>query len=260
MKKKIYIPNVNVSDIIIANSQVAAQQCSFELIAVDEKTMLKSIINNMADLALVNPLIYGRCMTKADLRIIPSHCLAFVGYNGKTSILFKQEAKDMHQVGAVNVDDYLTIIAKLLFSERYDIEPEFVPFSGNFSEIPSNISAIVSIGDSVSENSLDMSEDWLDTFEIPLPIAFWVGRNEEIIPEFYDFIKLSAADDLPKEFPVHEAIDEGTDQFVRSGSVITMWNDEVRSALDQTLQMLYLRTFFTDIPAVKVVGDEDFLI
>ncbi|MBS3999043.1 MAG: hypothetical protein KGZ71_01030 [Desulfobulbaceae bacterium] len=260
MKKKIYISNNDICDIITANAKSASEHFDFELKLVDEKNMLKAITSNHADLALVSPLVYGMCMNKADLRIIPEKCLAFVGFNGKSSILFRQGEKNLSKVGALHINDYLSVIAKILFSERYDIEPQFVEYSGSSTEIPQELSAILRIGDFPDKSSLDLSEDWFDSFEFPLPIAFWVGRNEEIIPEFIDFIKSSAADELPTEYPVHEHIDENTGQYVRSGSVITKWNDEVRSALDQTLQMLYLRTYFTDIPAVKLVGDENFLV
>ncbi len=260
MKKNIYISNNGICDIITANAKSAAEHFGFELKSVDEKAMLKAVTNNHADLALVSPLVYGMCMNKADLRIIPEQCLSFVGFNGNSSILFRQGESNLSKVGASNVDDYLTVIAKILFSERYDIEPQFLEYSGSATEIPKELSAILRIGDFPDISSLDLSEDWFDSFEIPLPIAFWVGRNEEIIPEFYDFIKSAATDDLPLEYPVHEKIDENTDQYVRSGSVITKWNEEVRSALDQTLQMFYLRTYFKDIPAVKLVGDENFLV
>lgn len=254
MKKKIFITNSIYIEPIVANLANKCKDLDFELFDVSEAEMLKVLRTNKYDLALINPLLYGMSMNYADLRILPETCIAHVGYTGVLEINFSYGSRVLDTVMSDNPNGYEATIAKILLSERYDLEPNFVLNDENDFD-----TAKLLIGDQNPDNSLDLSEDWYDTYEIPLPLAFWCGKNEEIIPEFKQLIKESAQNDLNAEFAVKEKVTDEIGKFVRGGSIITRWNDDVKLSLEQTLQILYLRGYFPNIPAVKLLGDNEFL-
>jgi len=254
MKNKIFILDTLIIEPIVANLVSSCKEFNFELYRIDESEMFNVLKANRYDLALINPLLYGKSMGFADLRILPETCIAHVGFTGMLSLRFAFNSPDLSVVNVQSPNSFVAAAAKILLSERYDLEPDFVK-----SDVSSSDAANLIIGGQSPENSLDLSEDWYDTFEIPLPLAFWCGKNEEILPEYIQLVNDSKNENLSKEFAVHENIDENTGNYVRSGSIITHWSDEIKSAVEQTLQMLYLRGYFNDIPAVKLPNDDNFL-
>ncbi len=254
MKKKIFIIDSIYAKPIVVNLADKCKQYDFELFRTDEAEMFNVLRTNKYDLALINPLLYSKSMNFTDLRIFPETCIAHVGFTGMLSIRFARNCHDLTLITTDNPDSYVATIAKVLLSERYDLEPNFVVQDENNLN-----SAKILIGEQNPDNSLDLSEDWYDTFEIPLPMTFWCGKNEEIVPGFKQLINESPQEDLKSEFTVIEKDNEKTVTYARGGSIITRWNDDVKSSLEQTLQMLYLRGYFPDIPAVKILGDNELL-
>ncbi len=99
---------------------------------------------------------------------------------------------------------------------------------------------------------MDVSEDWFETFDIPLPIGFWVVRNEEEPANVMEFTKKFALDDLPEEIEIKPHAGHNQYDIDRQGFILTRWNDESKSALEQTLEFLYYHRLLPELPAVKI--------
>ena len=111
--------------------------------------------------------------------------------------------------------------------------------------------AVVSWNKDIIESaSLDVTEEWFDAFEMPLPIAFWVCRASGQTENLTEIIR--ALPDKNYKGNLQNIENIGSEGDV----LITQWNEDVENSLEQVLQFLYFHQFFSDVPAVKVLGRE----
>ncbi|MDT3739375.1 MAG: hypothetical protein RO257_07730 [Candidatus Kapabacteria bacterium] len=252
MIQKIYIPKNFAVPEIIGNIENVCHELSFELVKADEKLCIEHMLLNKGSLALLSPLGYGLGVGRADFRIIPTYSASLVGYTGKASLYFKEGMSSLKSIATDYPDDFIINIGKILLSERYDIESPLVGIKGSLPEMLAQHSAALRYGVDEDYHSMDVSEDWFETFDIPLPIGFWVVRNEEEPANVMEFTKKFALDDLPEEIEIKPHAGHNQYDIDRQGFILTRWNDESKSALEQTLEFLYYHRLLPELPAVKI--------
>ncbi|HRP01688.1 MAG TPA: hypothetical protein PLE30_03470 [Candidatus Kapabacteria bacterium] len=233
---------------LVQNIDKVAEEFSYEVFKLNEPQITKFILENKFDLMLVNPYILARTFKFADLRIVPTRIIASVSYTNQASINFKGNLRTISELFVSNKEDFLTKVALILLSERYNLFPEAKNYS-NLGELSEDSCSLI-YNDSGKQGQLDLSEDFFETYEMPLINAFWIVRNEEEPLKLKEFIEKCYDKEINDEFSIKEIRDS---EIIREGSIITKWSSEIQNALEQIYQLLYLRHFIDEIPAVKLM-------
>jgi hypothetical protein len=110
--------------------------------------------------------------------------------------------------------------------------------------------AIVSEPSSYYDMALDITEEWLDLYEQPLPISFWVCREDENKEGIYDLINKM----ICKEHDSEIVITDKSSNDERIGKISWNWNSDAEKALDNILDILYFRQLIPEISGIKLFG------
>lgn len=253
MKKTIYVPDNFAVPELIANIEGECNARGIGLVRAPESICMDHMLQNRADMALLSPYAYGQGVKRADFRIIPSMAASLVGYTGKGSLYFRGGIQNINTIGANNSRDFLIRTGNILIAERYEIEVEPEQTDLKLPDIIEKYDCAILYGQDAGYFSMDISEDWFESYEIPLPLGFWVVRNEETPEEFPEITNLFAMDGLPEEVETTLHDEEQANYGEREGRILTRWNSDVASALEQTLELLYYRRLLPEIPAVKIL-------
>lgn len=252
MAFRILVPYNFLMPELLANIESVCKERSIDLIKTDEKTCIEQFLLNRGSLALLSPLGYGSGVKSADFRIIPTNAAGLVGYSGRASLYFKSGLVSLDKIGTQFPDDFIMQIGKILLSERYEMETELELCKGSVEDILSKYSAAMAYGVDNKFSSMDISEDWFETFEIPLPLGVWVSRNEEEPEDVVELTKLFAMEQLPEEIDITHNDPEFAAEARGEGQLLTLWNDDMKLAFEQTMELLYYHRLLPEIPAVKI--------
>lgn len=258
---KIAIPDNQFYLPILQNCDSIASQNNFTIIRTSEQQCAELLLTNRVDIALISPLAYGEAVGQVDYRIIPASAVSAEGFTGVASIYFSPFLKTIHTIAVPNPDDFITLAGRLVLIEKFDIHTTLVPATGTLDELLAKAdAAIVWSNPSLPPSSLDITEEWMDAFENPLPIALWVCRPEELPDNITEIISSFAADNLPATQIIHdhdcdspESHENAFGEF-REGAMFWKWSDKTEEWLDQTLDALFYHSFIPAIPNVKVFG------
>lgn len=220
------------------------------LIKTTEEKAAELLLNTQVEIAMMTPLSFAKISKKGDWRLIPTTVLATKGYSELLTLSFQQNLKTLQDIYFENGNEYLIAITKILLAEKYDIHTNITNKSSNAGNFDAFISYFAK---DAGEFTIDVSEDWYDTFEFPLPFVFWVAPAE---------IEDSKILLITEEIKDHlltksEHIDEYTDapkHISRSGEIIWQWSDEIEDAIDKTMDLLFYHHIIEDIPDTKIFG------
>ncbi len=252
---RLAVPNNKNFDFLSDFTQESLEKYKIQVLKLSEQQCFDYLLNNRADAALLSPLSYGKGMMTADFRIINAPILAAENYTSLAYILFRRNLETILSCTSPNPEDFIIKTGQILLSEKLDIE---APLSTQLSKLENENppDAIIAWNNEDSpETTLDISEEWYDMYELPLPLAFWVCRSEEYHPEI-EFIlhqiKMQSAEDKyivdKNNYPETEA---------RNGRLIFSLTQEVEEGLDQVLQLFYFRGIFPEVPGIKILGREN---
>lgn len=233
------------------------QENGLEIYYVDEKESMEYFLSGKVDAALVNPLEYGRQVGRSDSVIIPYSAIYLDGYTEVASIIFQKELETFKSMATKDSDSFLFFASKILLAERYDMVLDVVLSQDSEEEMLEKADCAFIFGVSQSNfNSFDIGEEWYDTFEMPLPVAFWICRSEEH-PEGIEKVILSFSDIAEsKSIGINERKKGKVDIPERKGKIETGFNAEFEEALAQTFHFLFYHQLIKDIPEVKIYGRE----
>lgn len=253
---KIAIPNNNIYKQLFFNAEDVAKELGIELIKTSEQQVAKLFHENKVQAAFLSPIGYGMGAGEADYRIVPVNPLALNGYTRAASTFFRQNLATIRTCGCENPDDYIMQIGKILLAERYGIIVDLKKAeSTKPKEILENFDSAMTYKKSFLEDSaLDITEDWNDSYRMPLVMGAWVVRNEEEPENIERTIELFAADSLPKK---KEVTDKQGEFEPRMGEIIYEWSEAIENAYDETLEILFYHQVLPVIASVKKVGDEN---
>ncbi|GAB1431234.1 hypothetical protein MASR2M18_20690 [Ignavibacteria bacterium] len=229
--------------------------------AASEKECAVLLKNHRVDAALISPLNYGLAATEVDYRIVPATGIFLEGYTNVASIWFAPGLSQIRRFVSSAPDNFIVTAGRILLAERYGLRPECVYATPDelLSKFLQEGCAIGYSGDIAGEPSLDITEDWYDSFEGSLPVGVWVCRQDDDIPaELPDIIRGLAAEDMAYELPVAEHIC-GTPTHEReqhrSGIIRRQWNSSSVEDFESVLNLLYYHQFLTVIPEAKFRED-----
>ncbi len=258
MKTRIAIPTDSIFSKFSGKKDEISQKFDLAVFELDESKCFELYLSNKVDAVLTSPLTYGLHIGKLDSVIIPVSAVSLLGYSEIASLIFKKELTTFNSIAVNDPGSYLFNVVKIILAERYDMFPKVVQAGKTESELLKTADSGFIMGTTKEGfNSLDIGEEWFDTFEMPLPIAFWVCRTEEhpenieeIIKEWYESIGT-------KDIPILEKLPQGSDLLNRQGSISFKFNEEFEEALAQTFHFLFYHQLIPEIPEIKILGREE---
>lgn len=246
---------------IIQNCDAIAMQNNFTIIRTTEKRCAELLLDNRADIAFLSPLEYGLAVGKVDYRIIPATAVSGEGFTNIASIYFSPFLQTINTAAAPNPDDFISVAGKLVLTEKFDIHTKLIQCSGSLDELLNKADAAILWNSTIlPPASLDITEEWLDAFDNPLPLGFWVCRPEELPDNITQIIHSFASSQISAVQIIHdhdcdspESHENSYGDF-REGSIYWQWSDQTEEWLDQTLDALFYHSYIPAIPAVKILG------
>jgi predicted solute-binding protein len=206
-----------------------------------------------AELALVTPMVYARLALKTDLRIVPAPALMLEGLTYSASIYLKPNAEEIQSCVARNPDDFLMRMGLAMLSEKFDLPLQLERTSAStIREALESADAVIEYGfDAEQDVVLDVSDEWMDYLEAPMPLAFWVCRPEEVPEDISDLIHSFSDAEHLQEQEVFEQEQHGTNAG-RSGKITMLWNDDVEGVIERTIELLFYLQYVPAIAATKI--------
>mgnify|MGYP000923025449 CR=1 FL=1 len=253
MSIKIAVPDNPVYSELVFNMETEVQE-EIKLYRVPESKCSELLLDNKVDAAFISPLDYGKSVEKGDFRIIPGPAIAYGGFSGKASIYFRPGTNSLNSCSSPDPDDYMIILGKLLLMERYDIGLKINKAKGSREDLLQQSDTVILWEESEPRaDSLDISELWGDSFEIPLILGLWVCPAEDFHQDVADTIKRLRNNSLKTEEYLTEKY--VTDEIIpREGFILRQWNDELENALEKTIDLLYYYQLLSEIGEIKILG------
>lgn len=250
---KLAIPKNEIYAPLFENCEHYCSSNNIKYYKLSENECSDYLLRNLVDAAFLTPLGYGKGVKIADFRIIPGPVLFTEDYTGLATIYFKKGLSDVGSILSNSPDDFMMIIARLLLNEKFGINLELERTQSSRSEILlEHDSAILWGSDKDDEVTLDISEEWYDLFEEPLPLGFWVCRAESYPPQIKEIVAKIASETLPEKQEIEE-VQENTRHYQRKGSLYWRWMPMLETSVETVLLFLYLHQILSEIPAVKVL-------
>ncbi len=255
MKNKIAVPDTPYLKDLFANSDKVKEEYDLDFFVVPEDKIGEFFHNHRFDLALLSPAEYVMGIGKADYRIIEGPCMAAEAYTKLASVYFNPNLADITTMGSPTPDNFLIKIAKLILAERYDMHPQLLKYKGNVIDALKNHDAVLSL-DTINEleATLDITEEWYIDYNAPLPLAFWVCRNEEAPADVKNIVNKLAIDFFKTDIIIHDESDDAS--IVREGRILRNWNEDIAQALVDVTELMYYHQIIPEIGDVKMYGSD----
>jgi len=254
-KLKIAVPDNKYYERLYKNSNEF-----IEIIPVKEEKIITLMVTNRVDGALLNPLSYGIIRNNLDIRVVNSHCLSAVGFTNLSKVLFKSDIKRIKSIGARNPNLYLSIMSKIMLAERYGIELDITETDKEAEGILDEFDTAIILDENYSNpSSIDLTENWSDSYSQVFPIAMWCLRSDIDLNNFSQVF-----DDLyDNTCPINEKIteenskNENVSYGRREGELIWKWDKLMEEACDNVLEILYYHQYISEIYDIKMYGESD---
>jgi predicted solute-binding protein len=253
MSFAIAIPTHPLFTPFCANAERICTERGIRLLQGSEQQCGDWLSRHTAELALVTPLVYARLALTTDLRIVPAPALLLEGLTYSASIYLKPNSKGIVSCASPNANDFLLQMGAAVLSEKFDIPLTFQ--STNVSDINEALrsaDAVLDYGfDAMQDVVLDVSDEWTDYLEAPLPLGVWVCRPEEVPLDITEIIHAFGDVSQMEEREIFEQEHRGVNAG-RSGKIMATWNDGVEEIIQQTIEFLFYRQHVPAIAVTKV--------
>ena len=255
MAIKIYIPKNDYLAELVKNFGYISSK--YELVQFDTNdNIIEAFNNNEIDLALVDPLTYAQITSEFDYYIVPTKCLSAIGYTGLATIYFGQNLRSIQSLAYCSPNEYFSILSSILFNEKYSFEVKTTKISELSIQTLENYDAILSTQKfSKYKNTLDLTEEWFDTFETPLPIALWIV-SEQYAKDVIKEITNNLFNYQDNENLTIKIVDDAPNQFGREGTINYNFSDEFVNSFNEIIQLFYQLGIIDDMKELKILGED----
>lgn len=242
----IAIPDGGIADPILTNVRKVCERLGWTIKTSTADGCGQLLLANMAGMALTTPLGYGQGVGKVDYRIVPGPCVAIQDYTNTHGIWFPHRDAELGTYTSDNLDGFTSLIGKSILAEKFEVvlEP---------SKDRELADCIIDEVKPFSSADMDLSEEWFDLIESPLPIGLWVCRVDSEIEGISEAIK-EFADASVTDRQVSEMLSPDADRLPREGKILYRWTDEIEEGLTATLHTLFYHQHFSELPGIKILG------
>lgn len=252
---RLAVPTDPLVDPLVEHAEDVCSRLGWTLLRVPEEQCEELLLANRVDAALLTPLAYGRAAGVVEYNIVKGACVALYDFTNVAGVYFPNEVSEIRTVGSTTPNDFLVHMGAILLRER---------FESTSITITQTVESAGAAPDCVIERitstehaaTLDVSEEFTDLAECPLPLYLWVCRMDADIDQLPDAL-LAMSDAQLLEYTVTEELQIHDEHIYRDGKVIFRWNAEIEEGLTATLNLLYFHQLLTVMPEIKILGEAD---
>lgn len=242
---KIAIPDAALYAPLSAHAEAVCAERGWSLVRAPIEQCGRLLLSHAVDAALVSPLGYGRGVGSVDYRIVPGPAIMLHDFTNVAGITFAAGATAIRSVASQTPEEFLVTMGMLILAEKLDAELSMNPSAQNADcTIDLAVPGVTAM--------MDVSEEWADLTDAPLPVALWACRIEADLDAMA--VAVGAMADAMQERPVSEMLSTSDDHVPREGRITYRWNDDSEEALAAVLDLLFFHQILREIPAVKLLG------
>jgi predicted solute-binding protein len=226
------------------------------------------LVAGSADVALTPVLDYGRAAGVVDYALVPGISITTRGFAGLIKLVFNKGLVGFTSIAVKEPASSETLVARMVLAEKHDIEPKLVkvPAEATIEEMLAVADCALAVGDDAIFRTggftslLDLTDEWGDAVEAPLPYMIAWGHVGTLTPErLADFT--SARDEAVLTFadrvamhPESAAANAFYQRYLRGEIDYALGNGEV-AALEAFYRYAFYYSAIVDIPAIKFLPD-----
>lgn len=256
MSLKIYIPPNNyLSNFSYNISQLSRE---FDIILADKNIDLMELLNNNElDLALVDPLTYANIMSETEFAVVPSKCLAIAGYSGIASIYFAKYLRKIESLAFHPNNKFFAILSSIILKEKYSFDIKAIELNDiSINELKRYDTILDTNMYDNFNNSLDLTEEWFDTFEYPLPIAFWITPVHSDFDTITQITNSLYNSNKPEEL-INDLKKISNSYYEREGLIINNFSMEIIKSIEEIIELFFQLGIIDNIKDVRILGNDE---
>lgn len=204
---------------LVYGLECGAVHHTFELIRDIPSRCALRLQNGEAQLALIPSIAYAKHYVEQSYRIAAGAGASSSGEVKSALLCFNQ---GLNHISAIAVDIGSVseiVLARILLSEKYDLQPQFLPMVPDVKAMLDKADGALVIGDAALfevsgyVSKLDLGEEWQELTDLPFVYSFWVGREGTLRAEEIEWLRQSKQFGIEKipEIAEREAQTHGVD-------------------------------------------------
>ena len=164
----------------------------FDIKKVRQDEAAWSMLEMECDAAVVSPVVYAR--KQKELVMLDGACVAEFGATGDVMLYFKPGLHHISKIITIDMQETDILLTKIVLSEKYRMEPEFIPMETTVMEAIQHADGVLAPGTAPVENGLsqecmDMSDEWFDMVQVPYVRYVMAGWKHRITEELDLIVK-----------------------------------------------------------------------
>lgn len=252
---RIAIPNDALIEPLVSHHDWVCSDRGWHVVHAAASDCADMLFTNRADITLMTPLDYGRAAGVVDFTIVPVSCVALGDFTNQMGISFPSNIAYIKTIGSDNPTDYLVNIGAIVLRERFEAEAVSIEQiqPGTIHSVSTGLPVDCVIASPTNSSGLallDVSEEFFDLAEAPLPVWMWVCRADTYQPDIPEAL-LAMANASITEQSIHEPLAVDSDALSREGKILYRWTDVVEEGLQAVLNLLYFHQFLSVLPDIK---------
>lgn len=228
----------------------------------------KALLDNSADIIIAPALDYARSLGLVDYALVPGFGIITGGFAGMLKLVFNRGLVNFSSLAVRDATAAETAIARMVLMEKHDIDPRIitVPEGTSLDAMLQHADAALLAGDDAIFNAgarttlLDLSDEWEDAMEAPLPYMLAWGRTGEVPQGAIDEL-LAARDEavltLADRAAQHQQSAEANVFYQRylRGDITYTLDVAGLAAADVLYRYAFYYSVIADMPALKLLPE-----
>ncbi len=223
----------------------------FEITLDAPASLARRLEHREIDGALLSPIDFAR--NASEYLIVPGSAVSSQSGNESIVVHFRHGIRGVKTLAVQPVSASDIILAKILLSERFDIEPRIMPVVGTLDAMLEKADAALLAGDaaliSVKERpeALDLVEEWIAATDLPYVHGFWCAREGTFSEAQWNLLGgLGSRLDAPEA-------DEPPPLDIFSYD----FTENVREGIREFLRYAYYHGILPDVPDLRFFGSPE---
>ena len=226
--------------------QALRAAAEFEIVLDSPAALALRLERNTLGGALISPIDYAR--NASEYLIVPGSAVSSQSGNESIVLHFRPGVRAVRTLAVQPVSASDIILARIILTERFDIEPQIVPVAGGLREMLAKADAALLAGDAADASAdaatkaLDVVEEWIGATDLPYVHGFWCAREKGLQSRAWS--ALSALGDVtsPEESP------GGEPRFAYD------FPENVQEGISEFLRYAYYHGILPDVPDLRFFG------
>ena len=221
----------------------------FEIVLDSPAALALRLEHNALGGAFLSPIDYAR--NASEYLIVPGSAVSSQGGNESIVLHFRPGVKTVRTLAVQPVSASDIILARIILTERFDIEPQIVPVPGSLRDMLAKADAALLAGGAAaatagtSTQALDLVEEWIAATDLPYVHGFWCAREKSLHPRAWAALAALGGVTSPEETP------GGEPRFAYD------FPETVQEGVSEFLRYAYYHGILPDVPDLRFFGAEE---